>query len=145
MLVGPGAGGEATASAVVADILDIARGIGRAPFGVPVAGARARRQRARCSATRAATTSASPSHDRPGAAAAIATRMAEREISLESIVQRRIGDARLDDPRGRSGEPVPVVLITYATMEATVREALAPIAADGFIAEPPQLIRIERE
>ena len=38
--------------------------------------------------------------DRPGAAAAIATRMAERAISLESIVQRRPG-ARVhggDDP-----------------------------------------------
>ena len=36
-LVGPGAGGMATASAVVADIADIARGIRSAPFGLPVA------------------------------------------------------------------------------------------------------------
>ena len=35
-LVGPGAGGEATASAVVADIADIAKGIRSAPFGLPV-------------------------------------------------------------------------------------------------------------
>ncbi len=35
-LVGPGAGGMATASAVVADIADIARGIRSAPFGLPV-------------------------------------------------------------------------------------------------------------
>src|SRR5438046_3140251 len=35
-LVGPGAGGAATASAVVADIADVARGIPRKPFGRPV-------------------------------------------------------------------------------------------------------------
>ena len=34
-LVGPGAGGAATASAVVADIGDIARGAHVAPFGFP--------------------------------------------------------------------------------------------------------------
>ena len=35
-LVGPGAGGAATASAVVADIADVARGIRATPFGRPV-------------------------------------------------------------------------------------------------------------
>ena len=35
-LVGPGAGGAATASAVVADIADVARGIRAKPFGRPV-------------------------------------------------------------------------------------------------------------
>ena len=72
-----------------------------------------------------------------GAAAAIATRMAERGISLESIVQRR--GCAADD------SVVPVVLVTYATTEASVREALAAIVADGHIAEKPQVIRIERE
>jgi len=69
--------------------------------------------------------------------AAIATRMAERGISLESIVQRRAcaGDDSV----------VPVVLVTYATTEASVREALDRIVADGHIAEKPQVIRIERE
>ena len=43
-LVGPGAGGMATASAVVSDIADIARGIRHAPFGRPVAQAQAQRQ-----------------------------------------------------------------------------------------------------
>ena len=41
--------------------------------------------------------------------------------------------------------PVPVVLITYATSEATIREALEAVVADGYIAGPPQVIRIERE
>jgi homoserine dehydrogenase len=37
-----------------------------------------------------------------------------------------------------------VVLITYATTEDAVRNALAAVLADGHIAEPPQVIRIER-
>ena len=56
-LVGPGAGGMATASAVVADIADIARGVRTPPFGRPAARSTAAARR-RCSATRAATTSA---------------------------------------------------------------------------------------
>ena len=74
------------------------------------------------------------------AAAAIATRMAEKQISLESIVQR----GRLK--RGAAaGGPVPVILLTYATTEALIREALAKVVEDGYIAERPQLIRIERD
>ena len=79
-------------------------------------------------------------HDRPGAFAAIATRMAEKQISLESIVQR----GRLK--RGAAaGGPVPVILLTYATTEALIREALAKVVEDGYIAERPQVIRIERD
>jgi len=80
--------------------------------------------------------------DRPGSAAAIATRMAQRNISLESIVQRHAGTG--GDRSGRSGVPVPVVLITYATTEDAVRGALAAVMDDGHVAEPPQVIRIER-
>ena len=82
--------------------------------------------------------------DRPGAAAGIATRMAEQMISLESIVQKRAAASRMADPAGKSGAPVPVVLITYATSENAIRAALDAVMADGHIAEPPQLIRIER-
>jgi homoserine dehydrogenase len=35
------------------------------------------------------------------------------------------------------------VLLTHSTLEQSVREALALIAADGFIVGMPQLIRIE--
>ncbi len=143
-LVGPGAGGDPTASAVVADIADVARGTAGLPFGLPVARlelpARAPMQRheggyyVRLSVA-----------DRPGAVAAIATRMAEADISLESIVQRGAPGAASRDPGGRSGAPVPVVLITYATSEAAIRAALEKVTADGHVAEPPQVIRIERE
>ncbi len=140
-LVGPGAGGDATASAVVADIADIAKGIRSAPFGLPVADLE--------SATRLPMQRHEGGyyirlsvHDRPGAAAAIATRMAERQISLESIVQR----SRPAKPGEVSANGVvPVILMTYATSETTIREVLEAVVKDGYIAERPQVIRIERE
>src|SRR5215469_7778352 len=81
-LVGPGAGGLATASAVVSDIGDIARGIRTAPFGRPSA--------------RLTTSKKAPMQrheggyyirllavDKPGTAATIAKRLAQQNISLE--------------------------------------------------------------
>ncbi|QGM45101.1 homoserine dehydrogenase [Methylocystis heyeri] len=139
-LVGPGAGGDATASAVVADIADIARGVRSAPFGVPAEGllelvrAPMRRHEGgyyiRLSVP-----------DVPGAFAGIATRMAERGISLESIMQHggKRGAGRED------GAPVGVILITHATSEHLVREALEAIHRDGAVKTPAQVIRIERE
>ncbi|GJD80115.1 homoserine dehydrogenase [Methylobacterium gregans] len=143
-LIGPGAGGEATASAVVADIADVAAGMVRPAFGRPSAAlrpaARVEMQRHEGGYYIRLTV-----HDRPGVAAGVATRMAEREISIESILQRRSENAAVNDPRGRSGQPVPLVLITYAATEGTIRAALDAIAEDGLLAESPQLIRIERE
>ncbi|HEY8382548.1 MAG TPA: homoserine dehydrogenase [Microvirga sp.] len=143
-LIGPGAGGDATASAVVADIADVAAGQVGAPFGRPVdrleTAERAPMQRHEGGYYIRLTV-----HDRPGVAAGVATRMAEGEISLESILQKRSESAASMDPHGRSGAPVPLVLITYAATEASIRSALDKIAADGLIAEPPQVIRIERE
>jgi homoserine dehydrogenase len=142
-LVGPGAGGEATASAVVSDIGDIARGVRTPPFGRPSAhlavSPKAPMQRheggyyIRMLAV-----------DRPGTAATIATRLAERQISLESIVQRHPGGRPHggDDPA--DAPPVPVILITYATTEDAVRQAIDAVVADGVIVGKPQLIRIEK-
>ena len=79
-------------------------------------------------------------------AAAIATRFAEQRISLESILQK--GRARMHATslsRNGSENAVPVVLITYATTESAIRIALDAVTADGHIAEPPQVIRIERD
>jgi homoserine dehydrogenase len=137
-LVGPGAGGDATASAVVADIADIAKGIRSAPFGLPVASLESAK-RLPMQIHEGGYYIRLSVQDRPGAAAAIATRMAERQISLESIMQRK--------PPGETGAKgtVPVVLITYATSETAIREALEAVVKDGYIAERPQVIRIERE
>jgi homoserine dehydrogenase len=143
-LIGPGAGGEATASAVVADIADVASGQVGPPFGRPVdrleKAERAPMQRHEGGYYIRLTVP-----DRPGAAAGIATRMAEADISLESILQKRSEAAATRDPHGKSGAPVPLVLITYAATEAAIRQALDKIAGDGLISEPPQVIRIERE
>jgi homoserine dehydrogenase len=144
-LVGPGAGGDATASAVVGDIADIARGGRSAPFGRPVSDL-APASRAPMQAHKGGYYIRLSVTDRPGAAAAIATRMAEQDISLESIVQRRKG-SRVhggDDPTTVAGA-VPVILITYATTEAAIRRALEAVVRDGAIVETPQVIRIERE
>ncbi len=137
-LSGPGAGGLATASAVVADIADVARGDRAPAFGLPV-GALRPLQPASIEAHEGGYYVRLSVYDRPGAAAAIAMRMAEKGISLESIVQR----AR---PRGvASGTPVPVTFITHATPERAIREAIVAVVQDGHIAEKPQVIRIERE
>jgi homoserine dehydrogenase len=138
-LVGPGAGGEATASAIVADIADIASGVRSTPFGWPVA-ALEQVPHAPMQMHEGGYYIRLSVYDRPGAAAAIATRMAEREISLESIVQRRRPGAKVGP-----GGAVPVVLITHATHETSVRQALEAAVVDGFLAEKPQVIRIERE
>jgi homoserine dehydrogenase len=143
-LIGPGAGGDATASAVVADIADVALGKTGTPFGRPVA-ALEKAPRAPMQRHEGGYYIRLTVHDRPGVAAGVATRMAEADISLESILQKRSEMAATKDPHGRSGTPVPLVLITYAATEASIRSALDKISGDGLIAEPPQVIRIERE
>ena len=143
-LIGPGAGGDATASAVVADIADVASGKAGAPFGRPV-GNLEKAPRAPMQRHEGGYYIRLTVHDRPGVAAGVATRMAEADISLESILQKRSEIAATQDPHGRSGAPVPLVLITYAATEASIRSALEKISGDGLIAEPPQVIRIERE
>ena len=143
-LVGPGAGGAATASAVVSDIGDIARGVRTPPFGRPTA--------------KLATSRRAPMQrheggyyirllavDRPGTFATIARHLADVEISLESIVQRHRGAHPHggDDPNSPEA-PAPVILVTYATTEDAVRRALNAIKNRGVIAGQPQVIRIEK-
>jgi homoserine dehydrogenase len=79
--------------------------------------------------------------DKPGAFAAIARRMAEEGISLDSILQRNrpIGSA----PRRSAEEVMPVTIITHSTTEETMRRALANILSDGGVFGRPQMIRIE--
>jgi homoserine dehydrogenase len=79
--------------------------------------------------------------DKPGTAATIAKRLAQQEISLESIVQRH--DQGRPDSGGKA-DSVPVILITYATTEDAVRKALAAVGRDRVISGRPQVIRIEK-
>jgi homoserine dehydrogenase len=143
-LVGPGAGGHATASAVVADIGDIARGVRTAPFGRPIAKLTASKQ-APMQRHEGGYYIRLAAVDRPGTFAAIARLLADEKISLESIMQRHRG-ARPhggDDPKSPDA-PAPVILITYATSEDAVRRALKAIRKQGVIADDPQVIRIEK-
>jgi homoserine dehydrogenase len=137
-LVGPGAGGDATASAVAADVLDIARGVRVPAFGRPatalVDADRVPMQRHEGGYyVRLAVV------DRPGAMGAIAARMGERLISLEAIMQKRA------TREAAAAGVVPVVLMTHGTTESSIRDALAHAVEDGVVREKPQVIRIERE
>jgi homoserine dehydrogenase len=142
-LVGPGAGGTATASAIVADLADIARGVRTPPFGRPAS---------RLTMSRKAPMQHHEggyyirllARDRPGTAATIARRLAQQKISLESIVQRHAAGSPGAAAPGRSGKPVPVIMITYATSEDAVRKALAAVRRDRVISGRPQVIRIEK-
>jgi homoserine dehydrogenase len=144
LLVGPGAGAHPTASAVASDIGDIARGLVLPPLITPAAKLEPYR-RARLGQHQGAYYVRLVLHDKPGAMAAIAKRMAGQDVSLESIVQRRPRSALPGiGARPAPGSLTPVVLITHETTEAAMRRALEEIEGDGKVAERPQMIRIEK-
>ncbi len=143
VLAGPGAGGDATASAVVSDIADIARGDRMGTFGRPASALEPYR-RAVMRMHEGGYYIRLSVYDRPGAFAAIAGRMAESGISLESIVQRhRTASAAAVPGQAGTEVPAPVILITYETTETAIRQALEAIKADGHVLGEPQMIRIE--
>lgn len=132
MTEGQGAGAGPTASAVVADVIDIARGGGRATFAVPAAGLR-----------RLASLPMERHEgsyylrlmvvDRPGVIADIAAALRDEDISVEAMLQR-----------GRApGESVPVVITTHETREASMTRALQRISEIQAVLEPPRMIRVE--
>jgi homoserine dehydrogenase len=131
--VGPGAGGGATASAVLADISDLARGEVGPVFGRPVASLE-KAQKAPMQRHEGGYYVRLTALDKRGVFAAIAGTMAEHGISLESIIQKGA-------PKQAT---VPVILITHATTERLIRAAVASIAEKGVLDGPPQVIRMER-
>ncbi len=143
MLVGLGAGANPTASSVVGDIIDIARGKILPPFIQATKELLPYKQAAMRTHEGGYYIRLSV-YDRSGAFAAIAQRMADLGISLESIVQRRPGSELPGiAARGEAGAPAPVVMITHQTSESAIRKALDKIEADGHVDEKPQMIRIE--
>ena len=132
VLQGRGAGAGPTASAVAADLVDIAAGRRVAPFGIPTADLRTiaeipieRHQGAYYIRLMVV--------DRPGVIADVAAALRDEQVSMASMIQR-----------GRApGEAVPVVLTTHVTVEAAMRRALDKIAALDTVLEPPRMIRIE--
>jgi homoserine dehydrogenase len=140
MLSGPGAGGDATASAVLGDIADIAKsrpGHQHAPaLGRPADKLEPYTQ-AQIQSHEGGYFISLKVDDRAGVFASIASSMADNDISLESIVQR----AR---PAGSEAGPQTVILVTHATTESRVRAAVDAIKSEGYLAGEPQVIRIER-
>ncbi|MBM3548880.1 MAG: homoserine dehydrogenase [Alphaproteobacteria bacterium] len=129
---GRGAGAGPTASAVVSDLIDIARGRSTATFGVP-AGDLASEP------TAAMERHVGPYYvrfmvvDQPGVVADIAAALRDERVSLEAVLQR----ARSPD------EGVPLVLTTHNAEEAAMRRAISRIETLKSVIEPPRMIRIE--
>jgi homoserine dehydrogenase len=143
VLVGRGAGGPATASAVTSDLIDIARGNILPPFGITAKELKPYKK-AQMRAHEGGYYIRLSVYDRTGAFAAIASRMAEQGISIESIVQRRAPAELPGINRRHKGIPAAVVMITHQTTEAAIRKALAGIERDGHVDAKPQMIRIEK-
>jgi len=129
---GRGAGAGPTASAVVADLIDIARGRTLPTFSVPAAQLK-RLPPSPMERHRGAYYVRLMVVDRPGVIADVTAALRDEQVSLESMLQR----GRAPD------EAVPVVLTTHETEEASMRRALARIAALNTVVEPPHMIRIE--
>jgi homoserine dehydrogenase len=131
VLQGRGAGGGPTASAVIADILDIARGNIPYAFGVPAA-------------SLALSKPADPSKrvsayylrlkvlDQPGVVADIAAILRDNDVSLESVLQRG------HFPDGT----VPLVLVTHLTQDGKMRAAVKAITALDSVTGHPCLLPI---
>jgi homoserine dehydrogenase len=140
LMVGPGAGGNATASAVLGDITDIAKSRPGAQE-VPVLGRPAHLlepyRQAEMQSHEGGYFIRLTVQDRTGVFASIATKMAENAISLESIVQHSKQPAAPDRPQT-------IILVTHATMESAVRKAVGAIKGEGYLIGEPQVIRIER-
>jgi homoserine dehydrogenase len=144
LLVGAGAGSKPTASAVAGDILDIARGLVVPPFVTPVAQLKAHR-RAKLDRHYGSYYVRLALDDKPGAMAAVAKCMGDREISLESIVQHRPQTpptpGAIEKQTRKTAQPV--IIITHETTEEAMRQAIETIKQDGRVASLPQVIRIE--
>ena len=129
---GPGAGDGPTASAVVADLIDIARGEIGAPFSVPVAELEAlaaadsglRRGRAYIRFSVA---------DRPGVLAEITAAMRDAGVSIESMIQKGHADA---------GGEVLVAMVTHEGPESAVCEALRLLDGSPSLESPPLVLHI---
>jgi homoserine dehydrogenase len=132
VLQGRGAGAFPTASAVAADLVDIAAGRHVPTFGLHTANLREipgvpieRHHGAYYIRLMVV--------DQPGVIADVAAALRDEQVSMESMIQR-----------GRApGEAVPVVMTTHLTIEAAMRRALQRIEALDTVLEPPRMIRIE--
>jgi homoserine dehydrogenase len=149
LFYGAGAGAMPTASAVVADLVELAREVRRGIAGrvaplstlpealvpkpiVPL-GELFGRSYLRFTV-----------QDRPGVLSAIAGVLGTHGISIESVSQKGRGHTHPGDPQGARGS-VPIVVFTHPASEAAVRTALDAIDQLPEVTAPTRLIRIEEE
>jgi homoserine dehydrogenase len=132
LFTGRGAGAGPTASSVIADIIDIARGVAYKPFTLPVASLK--------TATFAPMASLKSSYyirlgviDKPGVLADATAIFKQEQISLRSVIQHS----------HKPGEVVQLVVTTHLTEEAAMLRALAAIEKIGSVKEKPYMIRME--
>ncbi|NNL86073.1 MAG: homoserine dehydrogenase [Myxococcales bacterium] len=136
---GAGAGEMPTASAVVADLMEIAREIRRgtagrvAPLSYPTEALRSH-PLVPLSEVRGRAYLVFQAEDRPGVLGKIAGLLGDHEISIESVVQH-----------GGGGAAVPVVVLTHPAREGSLRDALARIDALPDLLGPTRMIRIDEE
>ncbi len=129
---GPGAGGDATASAVAADLVDVAKQHRTPTFAVPTSSLD-KPSFAPIDQIASAYYIRLMLVDKPGVIADIAACLRDQEVSVESMLQRRRSP----------GDVVPVVLTTHDSTEASVRLALNTMETLPSVTEKPQMIRIE--
>ncbi|OIP84313.1 MAG: homoserine dehydrogenase [Rhodobacterales bacterium CG2_30_65_12] len=130
VLRGPGAGEGPTASAVMSDVIDIARGFRVSTFGAPAAQLVA--------AKPAMAVVPAPYYirmeldDKPGAMAKVAAVLGEAGISIDRMRQH-----------GHHSPTAPVIFVTHKCARTQVDEALEGIAATSVVKGKPVAIRIE--
>ncbi|WP_299154735.1 homoserine dehydrogenase [uncultured Tateyamaria sp.] len=130
VLRGPGAGEGPTASAVMGDVCDIARGLRLPVFGQPATGLEA--------ATRTTSLLPAPYYlrtslvDKPGALAKIATVLGEAGVSIDRMRQY-----------GHDDTTAPVLIVTHKCTRAALDTALAAMDGTGVLASEPVVLRIE--
>ena len=130
VLRGPGAGQGPTASAVMSDVIDLARGSRVPTFGQPAA--TLADATAAASATPAAHYLRMTLLDKPGALAKIATVIGEAGISIDRMHQY-----------GHSDAHAPVLIVTHRAAPQDIAHALSGFAATGVLVGEPVALRIE--
>lgn len=132
LLVGRGAGAGPTASAVLSDIVDLARGESRPVFGVP-SSELADAQWGNLGEIESRFYIHFTVRDRAGVMAQIAAALRDHDISIESLLQH-----------GRDPEKsVSVILVTHMTSREAVDRALANLADSRDFTDAPRIMRID--
>ncbi len=130
VLRGPGAGEGPTASAVMGDVMDIARGLRITTFGRPAA-ALATSKPARA-VTPAPYYLRMALDDKPGALAKIATVLGENGVSIDRMRQYQ-----------HDGDAAPVLIVTHKVTRADLDQALDAMSTLDVMKEHPVALRIE--